>query len=130
MRIFITTLFLLSAVLTYARERTDQISLQHKSATGMQGWTRSDHRNFSGAWMNSTLVIKTTQGRLKTFPSEYVFIVGWDFCNSDSCVVIQSINAHGPFYWQLYNIASGKLLDTYYRSKNDEFPKWVKQFDK
>ena len=130
MRISLTAFFLLLAVFSCAGEQPDQVSLHRTSKTGLQGWTHADHRHSSGTWMNSTLVIKTRQGKIKTFRSEYAFIIGWAFCHSDSCVVIQSQNAHGPYYWQLYDISSGKLLDDYYRSKADEFPEWAKQFEK
>jgi len=78
--------------------------------------------------MNSTLVVITKNRRIRTFRAEYAFIVGWDFCRDDSCVVIQSINAHGPFYWQLFDIASGKELESYFRSKADTIPEWVHLF--
>ena len=121
-------LVLIFAIAAYGGEQPDQNSLQRKSTTGLEGWTHADFRHSKGAWMNDTLVVKTKKGKIKKFAAEYVFIVGWDFCRDDSCVVIQSVNAHGPCYWQLYDISSGKLLDSFYRSKADVFPEWVHQF--
>ena len=121
-------LVLMLAIAAYGGEQPDQNSLPRKSTTGLEGWTHADYRHSKGAWMNSTLVVKTKNGKIKKFAAEYAFIVGWDYCYDDSCVVIQSQNAHGPFYWQLYDISSGKLLDSFYRSKADVFPEWVHQF--
>jgi hypothetical protein len=80
--------------------------------------------------MNNSLVVETKQDHTKTFLSQYAFIVGWGFSRSNSCVVIQSQNAHGPYYWQLFDIASGELIDDFYRSKAETFPDWAEQFIK
>jgi len=123
-------LVVILATAAHGAEQSDQISLSRKSKSGLEGWTIADSRHSKGAWMNRTLVIKTKKGKKKTFPAEYAFIVGWDFCRADSGVVIQSQNAHGPYYWQLFDIPTGRLLDSFYRSKVDNFPEWAHQFAK
>jgi len=123
-------LLVMFAIAAYGGEQSDQIFLLRASTSGLEGWTRADSRHSKGAWMNRTLVVKTKQGNMKTFVAEYAFIVGWDFCRDDSCVVIQSQNAHGPYYWQLFDIPTSRLLDSFYRRKADKFPEWAHQFVK
>lgn len=115
------------AISGYAGDQAGAVSLMRETATH-EGWTVANFRHSKGAWMNRTLVMKTEQGNRKTFDAQYAFIVGWNFCRDDSCVVIQSQNAHGPYYWQLFDISSGKVLEEFYRSKTDDVPDWVIDF--
>lgn len=129
MRATLPLLFIIAVTtgLSFAESR-EQTSLQQTSESGLTGWTQATHRHSSGAWMNGFLKIKTRKKEIKEFRAQYAFIIGWAFTRNDSCVVIQSQNSHGPYYWQLFDISTGKLLDEFFRSKADEFPLWVKDF--
>jgi hypothetical protein len=128
MRSSIILLFVMFGIAAYGGDQADQISLPRQSTTGLEGWTRADYRHSNGSWMNRFLVVKTKKGKIKTFAAEYAFIVGWNFCRGDSCVVIQSENSHGPYYWQLFDVASGQLLDSFFAGKADTFPEWAHRF--
>lgn len=78
--------------------------------------------------MNGTLLLKTKTGKTLKLKALYAFIIAWEFYDADSRVIIQSQNAHGPYQWELFDIASGYLVDHYYRSKKGSHPEWVKSF--
>jgi hypothetical protein len=126
----IISVFAFLIVTTVSLVADENISLKQISPNGLTGWTRAASRHSSGAWMNRFLDIKTKNGDVKEFEAEYAFIIGWAFSRSDTCVVIQSQNAHGPYYWQIFDISTGKLLDEFYRSKADKFPEWAIDFTK
>lgn len=128
MRPTLILLILTLAMAAYAGGQSDQISLPRKSTTGLEGWTQAYFRHSKGAWMNGELVVKNLEGSTQTFRAGYAFIVGWDFCGDDSCVVVQSQNAHGPYCWQLFEIPTGALLEEYFRSKTENPPDWVIDF--
>jgi len=103
--------------------------MKQDGPNGLEGWTVGTGKNYRDEWMNSNLVVRTKGGKVVKFRAEYAFIDKWGFADNNQCVVIRSINAHGPFYWQKYEIKSGKLIADYYRSKDPEhIPAWVSPF--
>lgn len=121
-------LFMLVSVLAARGGEPCEISLRRETLGGWKGWTEAHFRHSQGAWMNGTLVVQTGRDEIKKFRAGYGFIIGWDFCRDDLCVVVQSQNAHGPYLWQLFELSSGEELDQFYRSKTDRWPGWVRDF--
>ena len=81
-------LLVMFAIAAYGGEQSDKISLPRKSTSGLEGWTHSDTRHSQGAWMNSPHFVKAINDKILKFGAKYAFIVGWDFCDDDSYVVI------------------------------------------
>jgi len=128
MRWLFPLFFLMSVISVSAGSGECQISLRHKAGSGLEGWTEAKYRHSKGAWMNGTLAVRKEKGDIQLFQAQYAFIVGWDFCRNDTCVVIQSQNSHGPYYWQLFDLSTGKLKEDFFPYKADKFPDWVIDF--
>lgn len=62
-----------------------------------------------------------------TDPCGFGFIIGWAFSRADTAIVIQSQNSHGPYNWQLFDIASGEQLDEFF-DIHKKWPEWVIDF--
>ncbi len=105
----------------------EKISLQQTAESGLSGWTEAVGRHSRGQWMNGVLKIQKGEDVIQTFRSNYGFIIGWAFSRGDTAIVIQSQNSHGPYYWQLFDIASGEQLDEFF-DIHKKWPEWVIDF--
>ncbi len=103
------------------------ISLRQTSESGLSGWTEAGGRHSKGQWMNGLLKIQKDDDTVQTFHSQYGFIIGWAFSRGDTAVVVQSQNSHGPYYWQIFDIASGKQLEEFFDVQST-WPEWVIDF--
>jgi len=120
---------LLFFILVPSGSHADEISLKQTSKSGLQGWTLAKYKSGRGEWMNSTLVVTDRTGKVSKFRAEYGFIEQWGFVDNDTAIVIRSVNAHGPSYWQKFDIKSRKLIDDYFYSKSpNRTPSWAKTF--
>lgn len=101
-------------------------SLSKEGPQRLRGWTEATAKHSRDGWMNQTLVVKGPGTARREFRAQYAFIEAWAFTDEGGSVVIRSRNAHGPAYYQKYEVKGTKLLDDYYGSKAPKFPDWVK----
>ena len=126
MNILAVITILLTASLAFGAD--EKISLRQESSRGISGWTEASHKHSSGQWMNGLLKVKNGEGKMKEFRAQYAFIIGWAVAQDGKAVVIQSQNSHGPYYWQLFEIDSGELLEEFFDVRRQPWPKWVIDF--
>lgn len=104
-------------------------SLERQTKSGLKGWTVATARNDRNAWINRRLIVVDQNNKEHEFDAEFAFIWDWGFTDEDKNIVICSINAHGPFHWEKFEISTGKRIDYYFRYMDpNNIPEWVKPF--
>jgi hypothetical protein len=105
---------------------TGHCLLPKVSDSGLVGWTFGTTQHSRGGWMNFQLRIARHGRLIARFNVSRALIDLSGFADSDTCVIIRCVNAHGPSWIQRYRIDTGELVAE--SSGSDDVPEWAKPY--